>query len=905
LNLRTVPPGLGGAAKWLVLAVALLVLFIALSSFRSIYTDWLWFGSVDYQEVYRKILTTRLLLFLIGGLLLALLLGANLALAYRNTAGEPVVPQPPEVTAWLRRLTKLAATLATIFLGFLFGSIASGHWETVLRFSNTVAFGAVDPQFQKDISFYVFSLPFWSFVQVWTLGALVVTLLGTAALYFLRFNWRGMPFRITPSMRWHLSVLGALILLNSAFSYWLDIYQLVYSTDGAVFGASYADIHAKLPALRILIVIVLAGAGLLVASNFFGRALWLMGGVLGLWIGAAIVLGSIYPSLVQRFQVQPSELSKETPYLQREIQATRRGFGLDRMEVRDFPAAHNLDLGAIQRNVNTVSNIRLWDHRPLRSVYNQVQFFKQQYDFLDADVDRYNINGEVRQVMIAARELSPEKLGLEAQTWVNQRLKFTHGYGVAMSPVTEFTEEGRPEFFLQDLPPRETVTQGNLSLSRPEIYYGEKESGYVIVNSREEEFDYPSGDQPVYVRYAGKGGIPLDSLLDKLAFAWQFADINIFISGQITSESRIQYRRNLQEAISTVAPFLLLDGDPYLVVADGAIWWIQDAYTTTNLYPYSRPLGSQFNYVRNSVKVVMSAYDGSMQFFVASPEDPLIQNYQRIFPTLFRPLEEMPLFLKSHIRYPEDLFTWQAMTLLLYHVESPADLYNKGELWSLPNEVVFETTVPMEPYYVNMKLPGEAKEEFVIILPFTPFERKNMSAWFTARSDGEHYGKLLRFDFPRVSQVDGPEQIEARINNDPAIAEQFGLWRRAQVDVLRGNLLVIPIEDSLLYAEPVYLQSQNIAFPELKTVILADATRVTMQPSLNAAVAALFGGAITTPVLPPPTTGGEEVVLPATLLTKLQEGLDKIGQAILQLQEELGALQQTLTQLEEAEAGSP
>ena len=898
---RLLPPGFGGIVKWGLVALVLLFLFIALSVGRGIYTDWLWFRAVEFQDVYLTILTTRIWLFAAGALVFALLLGGSLALAYRYSAGETLTPLPPETVVWIRRLTIGGAALATFLLSLIFGAIAAGQWETVLRYLNSVPFGLEDPQFHRDISFYVFTMPLLTLIQGWFLGAFIVTLLATAVLYFLRFNLRGVVFSLTPRMQWHLSVLGALILLDVAFSYWLDIYQLVYSAGGAVFGATYTDVHAKIPALRILIAIAVAAAVLLAVSNFFARALWLMGGVVGLWIGSAIIVGAIYPGLVQRFHVQPSELERETPYIKRNIEATREAFGLDRIEVEPFAAAGNLDLETIQAHPGTVSNIRLWDHRPLQSIYNQIQFFRTYYDFLDVDVDRYELNGETRQVLISARELSPEKLDPEAQTWVNQRLKFTHGYGAAMSPVTAFTEEGEPEFFLQDLPPK-----GDLSLTRPEVYYGEKSRDFVIVNTKESEFDYPLGDEPVYTSYQGKGGVPLNSFIDKLAYAWQFADINILISGQITSDSRLQYRRDIQDRVSTVAPFLRLDADAYVVVADGALWWIQDAYTTTRLYPYSRPLDGQFNYVRNSVKVVMNAFDGTLQFYVLDPEDPLIQTYQRIFPELFLPFEEMPDSLQPHIRYPIDLFTWQAETYLQYHMEDEAVFYNKEDQWSTPNEVFFETTTPMEPYYVTMKLPGEEEEEFVLILPFTPFERKNMVGWFAARNDGDNYGKLLVFTFPRVSQVDGPEQIEARINNDEAIAAQFGLWRRSQTDVLRGNLLVIPIEDSLLYAEPVYLQAQNLEFPELKRVILADATRVTMQPSLDEAITALFGAAPIGGEQSLATDGGGEVVLSEVLLSQLQQGLQEMSDAITNLQEGLTTLEDVLSQLaDELEGTSP
>ncbi len=476
----------------------------------------------------------------------------------------------------------------------------------------------------------------------------------------------------------------------------------------------------------------------------------------------------------------------------------------------------------------------------------------------------------------------------DAQTWVNLRLKYTHGYGAAMSPVTEFTEEGLPEFFLQDLPPK-----GDIALERPEIYYGEKSADFVIVNTLEEEFDYPLGDKPVYTNYAGDGGVQTSNMLRKLAYAWEFGDINILISDALTNESRIQYHREIQDRVKMVAPFLQLDEDPYLVVADSALWWIQDAYTTTALYPYSNPMGKEFNYARNSVKIIISAYDGSMRFYATDNEEPLLKNYRNIFPTLFLPFEQMPQSIAPHVRYPVDLFKWQSEAYLQYHMENPDVFYNKEDQWSTPNEVFFlEEQSPMEPYYVTMKLPGEESEEFVLILPFTPYERENMVAWFAARNDGENYGKLLTFVFPRGSQVFGPEQIEARINNDEHIASQFTLWE-STANVLRGNLLVIPIAGSLLYAEPVYLQAPNLEFPELKAVILADAKRVTMQSSLEKALLALFDGSESsqqTTVISSETEVGT--------MTSFKQRLQDVRQLIVNLQEEFTTLENALDTIE-------
>ena len=652
----------------------------------------------------------------------------------------------------------------------------------------------------------------------------------------------------------------------------------------------------------LIMTIVASASAVLMLVNIYVRQLRIVVGAVALWIVLGLVLGSAWPSLIQRFTVTPSELDKETPYIARNIEMTRQGFALDRIEEAFYPAV-STEIGAdlIRDNLQTINNIRLWDYRPLSSVYKQIQLIRPYYDFKDADVDRYYINGEYRQVLLSAREVAPEKL--ESQTWVNNKLVYTHGIGIAMSPVTEFTSEGRPEFFAKDIPTDGAIPIGiqdgqtppDLVVDNPRIYYGENTLDSIIVNSNQEELDYQTeqGDL-IRTRYAGDGGVELSSIFRKLAYAWEFGDVNILISGEITPESRLQYRREIQERVNKVAPFLVLDSDPYIVAADGGLFWMQDAYTVTDHYPYSDPIG-EINYMRNSVKVSIDAYDGSLAFYVWDESDPIVQTYRRIFPDLFKDQDEMSEGLRSHVRYPQDFFSVQAEKYIRYHMKEPNNFYSDEDLWARPNEKFGQgdDLQVVEPYYVIMKLPGEETEEFVQLLPYTPSQRQNLIGWLAARSDGENYGKLVAFNFPKDRQIDGPEQVEARIDNDQDISAWFTLRCSAGSTCIRGNLLVIPIGDSLLYAEPVYIRAEGVDFPELKRVILATAGRVVMEDSLGLALAALTGARSLVDVGQPEAERAE-----APAATTAPE--DDVGQQINVLSETIDGIRDDLTSLEEA-----
>lgn len=837
-------------------------------------TDWWWFESLGFDAVFLTRLGVQATLVVAGGVLFALAVGGNILLARRlaRRAGwmhSP--PDHPQAQAW-ESLFWTALIGAGLFFGWQMANSAGTAWEIVLLFLNALPFGVTDPLFERDVGWYAFQLPLYRQVQGWLFGVMMLSLLAAGAIYLTRVflapaaifaaNIREqrtggpdgqevieLPVIVRPplsrAIKLHLSLLGAGLALLLAWGHQLSLAELVFSTQGAAYGAGYTDVTARWPALHLMTgLAVLAALTLLVGVPRRGWRLSLSGS--GLWLAGMILAGIVYPLAIQRLIVQPAELDRERPFIEHNIRLTRLAYGLDRLREVPLPGEEMVTPAEIAANPDTLRNIRLWDPEPLLATYNQVQSIRLYYEFVGVDVDRYTIGGQYRQVMLSARELSPDRLPPEAQTWVNRRLQFTHGYGVAMNPVNELTPEGLPTFLVQDVPPR-----GALSITRPEIYFGEKTNDYVIVRTHTPEFDYPKGDENVYANYAGEVGVSMGDFFRRLIFAIRFGDLNILISDAIEPRSLILYHRNIVERLEKLAPFLLLDRDPYLVAADGGLYWIADAYTHTDRYPYSQPYrdpssGSgqaprSYNYLRNSVKAVVSAYDGSVTLYVADPDDPILRVWGRVFPTLFRPLDEMPAALRPHLRYPQDLFTAQADLYATYHMQDPRVFYNKEDLWIAPNEIYSKDAVPMAPYYLIMRLPGEAREEYVLIRPYTPPDKNNMITWLAARSDGEHYGKLLALRYPKDKLVFGPMQIEARIDQDPVISEQVTLWDQAGSQVLRGNMIVIPIGASNLYVEPLYLQAAEGRLPEMKRVILASGNRIVMQPSVEASLMALLG----------------------------------------------------------------
>ncbi|MCF8063394.1 MAG: UPF0182 family protein [Deltaproteobacteria bacterium] len=880
---------IGRFVRWALLALGVILLWWGVNWGRGFYVDWLWFGNLGYETVLLRVMTARVALFLIGAVLFVGLAAPNLYAAHRNTGRMPQPSGsvlPPEAYASARKLMVWVAGGFLLLAAVLMAVNPASEWEKILLFLNALPFNETDPIFGRDFSFYIFTLPALSLARSWLLSAVVVLLLVVAVFYYLTFTLRGERFSLSGSVKTHLALLVSLLFVLIAAGHWLSRYDLLYSPTGAVFGVGYTDDHITLPARTFMTFVALAAAALFVVTAFSDRKRLIIYAVGG-WVALNLLGGSVLPALVQRLQVEPSELAKERPYLASNIDFTRRAYGLTKLKSQSHPARGNVDRETIAENQGTIQNVRLWDEGPLLQSYNQIQFFRLYYDFLAVHTDRYRVGDELRQVMMATRELSADKLPAEAQRWVNRHLQFTHGYGVAMSPVTEVEAGGRPSFFIRDVPPR-----GEISLERPDIYYGLKSLNYLIVNSRMEEFNYPGPDGPVYTRYQGDGGVEMSSFFRRLLFAWEFMDLNILISGEINPDSLIQFRRTVQERFSTVAPFLLRDREAYSVVADGRLFWIQDAYTYTNRYPYSTRWSRSFNYLRNSVKGVIDAYHGSLDYYVADPEDPMIQTYQAIFPDLFKPMDEMPEHLRTHVRYPLDQFTVQTEMLLQYHMQDPVVFYNKEDQWSIPMQNSFGQSQELKPYYIVARLPGEETEEFILIQPFTPQNRHNLVGWMAARSDGEHYGELVLFDFPSGRHVDGPNQVEARIDNDAVISEQFTLWGQVGSEVRRGILLVIPVGDALLYAEPVFLKPETLEFPELRRIIMADATKVVMHQSLEDSVDALVGK------LPPVAPVAEDVEEPVQAAERAP-ARDKLGSVRRGLEQGMQKLQEVLGTLKE------
>ena len=833
--------------------VTIVVLIALVLVVPNILADWLWYQSLNRTDVFSRIITLQIGLFAAGLVVFGVLYFGNMTLVRKIVARQAYNTGEDFLSNSARRtehVSRVISGIVGVIASVLFGLLASGQWNTVLRAQNLIEFGTTDPLFERDLSFFVFTLPLLEFVQGWLFRAVVLVLVVAVFAYGFRLV---LPYMISPEddegerreiprslvagapIRIHLSVLGFLVMLLVGWAHWLSLHTLEFSTRGAAYGASYIDANIMQPVQQVLIVLaVVAAVGLVVGAAF--NLQWVPVGGFGLWLLVLVVGGWAYPGLAHRLEVQPNELERERPYIENNIAFTREAYGLNRIVEMEHPGEPAVTQDELVGNPLTVRNFRLWDPEPLLITYNQVQSIRLYYDILDADVDRYYVDGEYRQVMVGARELSPEKLPGSAQTWVNRRLQFTHGYGVVMSPVNEVSPEGLPSFFLKDVPPT-----GIMDIERPEIYYGEKTFDYVIVNARIAEIDYPRGEDNARSFYQSRTGVGVGSYLRKLLYAWYLKDVNILLSDELEPESQILYRRHVRERVATVAPFLVIDQDPYIVVADGQLYWIVDAYTFTDRYPYSQPLAGAFNYIRNSVKATVNAYDGSVRLYAVEEDEPILQAYSQAFPDLFQPLSEMPPSLLQHIRYPAFLFQVQVELYSLYHMQKPDIFYNREDAFSRPRELYGGGQVPVRPYYVIMRLPDFPREEFILIMPYTPIQKDNMVAWLAARSDPEGYGSLFAFKYPKDKLIFGPMQIEARADQDTTISQQFTLWGQGGSRVIRGNLLVVPIGQSNLYVEPIYLQSEQGQLPELKRVIIANGSNVVMAESVLQGLQELFG----------------------------------------------------------------
>ncbi len=844
------------------LLVVLVILLIVFPTFARWYTEWLWFGEVGYRPVFWVPIVSGVTV----GTAAALSVFVILFLNVRPLLGLRSAPRVIDLRlaggrAYRQVVNRFGAgRLAALGAGavsIVAGAGAAEAWPTFQAWIHQVPFGIRDPIFGRDVAFYVFTLPAYQAIYGWLFAWLLVALVIVAAGYYLDLApllVRGV-WAVPRNVRVHLMLLGGMLLLLRAAGFWLGTYGLLFSPHGAVFGAGYADLHARLPILHLLIGLS-AAAGVLTLAAVRMRTLRPAVAGLGVFFIAWIAGAGLYPTFVQQVEVAPNELHREAPYIQNSVAATLHAYNLDRVEEKQFPATVSLTPALVRNNQTVLDNVRLWDYRPLLRTYAQIQSLRLYYTFTSVGIDRYRIGGREQQVMLSARELDISRLPAEAHTWVNEHLGFTHGYGLVMTPVNRISGEGLPEFYIKDIPPQSPI---GLVVSRPELYYGMLGGSYVIVNTRTKEFDYPQGDQNVYTTYGGTGGVSLGAPLAKLAFASRFGTASLLLSTDVTAQSRIMFHRTVHDRVARIAPFLTLDRDPYLVLADGRLYWIVDAYTSSGSYPYSRPSGD-VNYIRNSVKVVVDAYNGTVRFYLVDPADPVAQAYAQIFPGLFRPLGEMPPPLVAHLRYPVDLFTVQARIYATFHMKDPQVFYNREDLWAVPNELFGGSPQPLEPYYVNLRLEPAGGEEFTLILPFTPSGKDNMVAWMAGRSDVPNYGRLLVYRFPKDRTVFGPMQIEARINQEPVISSQLTLWNQLGSKVIRGNLLVVPIADALLYIEPLYLQAEGSALPELKRVIVSYGSRVVMEPTLEESIARIFGPPGPAPSVSAPPAGAPGAV---------------------------------------------
>ncbi len=832
------------------LAAVVIAVLVALSLADEVLIDALWFDSLGYRSVFITMLGARFGIFLAVWLAaFAAILVSGLAAiglsrdrerlhVVRRADGNGEISLPDLIRALGDRVPwKLLVAAGALVLALFAAAGESSNWDTYLKAAYTVPFGSVDPAYGRDIGFYIFTMPLLEDLRDLFLLILFLAAALSAAVYWGRgaVDFRQAPPRIVPGVISHLSLLLGLFFVIRAYSYWLDRFGLLLHSNGVVFGLRYVDSVFWRPGLWLLAILSLLAA-LLCLANLRERGVRLLIVAAVLVFVPAVAMNFIQP-IVERLWVKPDELRVERPFLVRNIEMTRRAYKLDGVEVKPFTGTGLLTRASLTQDDATIKNIRLWDPRPLLATYSQLQEIRLYYDFKDVEVDRYPIDGRYTQVMLSARELDPARL--PSRTWVNEHLKFTHGTGIAMNPVNAKDSEGLPIFYVKDIPP---VSSVGLRIARPGIYFGEESEpdNYAIVKTNAPEFDYPRGNDNVFGYYQADSGIPVSGLARRLLFSYFFRDVNLLVTDTIQAQSRILIRRNIAERVARLAPFLTQDHDPYIVLNDGRLSWIIDCYTTSDHYPYSQRNPDQINYIRNAVKVVIDAYTGDTAFYVADPDDPIIRCWMRIFPALFKPMSEMRPSLRAHIRYPEDFFLVQADIYRTYHMKDPQVFYNREDLWGFPRENYGGETVTMQPYYVIMRLPGESGQEYILMLPMVPRGRDNMISWMAARCDGEHYGHLLEYAFSKEKLVYGPYQIQARINQSPDISRQLSLWNQMGSKVILGNLIVIPIQDSLLYVEPLYIRAENGQLPQLQRVIAAYSDRVVMGDDLSQTLNALF-----------------------------------------------------------------
>ncbi len=857
---------------WIIIAAV--VLLISFSRILSIYLSSLWFESLGYSSVYWYVLKAKLALFAGAAILTALLLSATFLLfqrlfgAYAFESRTIILNNQPFQFSPAKVIRPLGWLVAAVF-GLIYGFQQKEHWREFALYWHQPATNIYDPIFGKSLGFYLFSLPLYDRLNSWLLGITFIILCAAIAYSLL-----GLPQTVLkPSVRWSSGAAFrgvccalALFLLVLSWRTYLSRFPFLWQDHPIFSGVTYTEAHYTLPALLFVCIALIIAAIILLVNAVAMRRFSFLLIALALPIVTYIIGIVLVPSYIQGFIVKPNELDRETPYIGYNIEWTRRGFGLDQIELRDYEAETSVAALDLPNNRESLENIRLWDWRALQDTLRQIQAIRTYYDFTDVDVDRYLIGGQMRQMMIAPREINDAKLPASSRNWINERLIYTHGYGVTMNSANGFTPEGLPHFVLSNMPVESSA--GDIRITRPEIYFGELTDRYVYVKTRQGEFDYPQGDTNVTTTYEGTGGIRIGNRLRRMLLAWSVGDLSkLPFSNDVTSDSRVLINRNIRQIVNGVAPFLTYDKDPYIVVSDdGRLFWVIDAFTESSYFPYSshhRVAGNTVNYIRNSVKVVIDAYNGTARFYVFDSQDPIIAAYRRVFPNLFQDANQMPADLRAHVRYPETLVRAQGEVYSLYHTQNPKVFFQREDVWSVALQVTLDDqgkkkNVPIDPYYVLMQLPGEQqKSEFAMILPFTPANRNNMIGWMAGRSDGENYGKLLVYNFPKSRLIDGPLQIEARIDQNAQLSGQFTLWNQQGSRVKRGHLLVIPMGRSLLFVEPVYLQSENSPMPELRVVVLATQEKLAYGQTFTEAMNNLFGAAAQAPAAtaePSPTS---------------------------------------------------
>lgn len=849
--------------RQLILPILALFLFMMSSGVIRLIPDFLWFDSFGFSHLWLFVFKSKWLVFIVGTVVSYLWFLLNLKIVQRysdiDVTSSPLNFNTPfaqlnnlltqlwnnakssQTQSLPSRVYSIVLHLGALVLSVIFGLTARANWQEYLAYFHQQDYGMTDPVFAHDISFYMFSLPVLDSLHSWLLG-LVFMALGVVvwtyfskSILFLIFS----QHHLSSAIRRHVGVLLTCLVLLMGTGVLLSRYDLLFSSQGVVFGAGFTDIYVQLPVLYLKAGVLFVLSLLTLLWAFRGSIFAPVAGV-AVYLLLSFLGGGLIPGVVQSYFVAPNEMVKEKPFIERNITYTREAYNLADIQTTPFKVSNTLTLDDLKRNETALRNIRLWNPEPLKQTFSQLQEIRLYYEFSQVDVDRYMIDGQIQQVMLSPRELDVNQLTQQAQTWINRHMVYTHGYGVVMSPVNEFSTEGLPLFYIKDLPPSSSK---GLSVTRPEIYFGERATDYVITNTKQKEFDFPKGDTNVYTHYEGTGGVQLSSSLRRMAFAWFFSDIKILISSLITSESRIMYDRDIKTIVRKLVPFLAYDRDPYLVVTpEGRMVWMLDGYTYSDRFPYSEPYGRSLNYIRNAVKVTIDAYSGETCFYVVDATDPIIATLSKLYDGVFKSYDEMPASLRQHVRYPRDMFFMQASIFKTYHMEDPQVFYNREDLWAIPKETYGESEQLLNPYYMVTRLPGEKENSFSLMVPFTPTNKNNMISLMVVSSDPDSYGQMKIYKFPKEKTIFGPMQIESRVDQDTEISQSLTLWGQVGSRVIRGNLMVVPIEESLIYVEPIYLQATQSKLPELKRLIFAYDNAITMAQDIDTAISNVFKG---------------------------------------------------------------